>query len=109
MLYGSEPTDVAVDPHVVRRIGKDQVGLLVSEEELVIADGSSVATKQAMPTESPQVAMARDRKGRELGHQVCRCNLLGLALACLVQREIDLCQRETGERHVEVDVDQGLQ
>ena len=110
MADRTEPTDIPVDANVVRRIGENQIGLLCSEKARHMLRHHGVATQQSVATQEPKVAgsgygNARQR-GNAIGRAVWRrCR----SLASLIEREVNLRQRETRQRHIEFQVDERLQ
>ena len=61
MADRAQPADMAVDRHVVGRIGEDEIGPLVLPSALEARGSPRVAAKQAMAPEEPEIAATRDR------------------------------------------------
>ena len=109
-LTAPEPADVAVDRHVVGRIGEDEVGPRPVHQRLEVDLAARVAAQQAMAAEPPEIAVARDRRAGCEGNCIVRpIGTVGIRLARLVDDEVDLGQAEAGQLDVEVEVDQRLQ
>ena len=102
--------DMAVDRHIVGRVGEDQVDALAAEQPLVVLAPAGVAADQPVTAEQPEVAHVGD--GR-LAHR--RDEVLGRLCAVRVgvprgiQGHVDLSQAEAGEFDLEVEIDQRLQ
>jgi len=60
VLDRAEATDIAVDLHVVGRIGEHEVGLAPVHQCLEVGSAARVPAQQAMPTKLPQITLPRD-------------------------------------------------
>jgi hypothetical protein len=107
---GAEPAHVAVDRHVVRRIGEYEVRPLLPHELRHVGSISRVTAEQAMPSEYPKVVRAADGLPPACGNRILRfIDGVRIRIAGVIQHEVDLGQAETRDLHVEVQVDEALQ
>ena len=106
----AEPADVAIDRHVVGRIGEDRVDPGALEQGGVDAGVLGIAADQPMPLQLPDVARPRDGDGRRLDDLVLgRIQGIGRGLAGFVDDDVDLADREAGQIEVVLGLDQALQ
>jgi hypothetical protein len=98
---------MAIDRHVVGRIGEDQVGALCAHQPCDIICGARITAQQPVFPELPEITGPGHRIIGQLRDTILRT--IGCCLCRLVDGQIDLGQREAGEDHVELQVDEGLQ
>ena len=109
VLNGAEPADMAVDRHVVGRIGEDQVAALSGHETGVTSSDDPRRRTAAGDDPGARDRLGGSRPSPEARDEVFRAGWrLGRSLPRLVEDEIDFGQREAGEFQVEVEVDKRL-
>lgn len=110
VLDRTEPADVAIDLHVVGRIGEDKVGLLAPHQGLEVDMAARVAAQEPVPIELPEIALSRD--GSATGKHDGVFGLiaaLGISLTGFVDDEVNLGKAEPGELDLEVEFNQRLE
>lgn len=103
--------DIAIDLNIVRRIAENQIDAFAPKKRRISAGVARVSTDEFVPPEYPN-ARARNRWpvvpiGRNYVFDR-GIRTVGCAVACLVQYDIDLGQREAGKFDIEHKVDQTL-
>src|SRR5215212_4077439 len=100
----TEPAHVTLDRHVVGRVGEDQIGALLTHEQLHGLALAGVAAHEPVPAQEPHVprssygcALVRDWRERVLRSGGCTRR----TLARLVEHKVDLSQREARELDLE--------
>src|SRR5258706_10319075 len=92
-----EAGHVAVNFYIERRIRQHQVGALAFEQPGVIAVAASIPTQQAVRAKDPKIALSGNRSCNNRRKIVFRTRTDRLFLGGLVQDDIDLAQRKTGD------------
>jgi hypothetical protein len=112
MADPAKPRDMAVDRHVVGRVGEDEIRPFIPHQHGEDGPVPGIPADQAMAAEAPHVAGPRDGGRRIAG---CKGDVLRLgrtvrgALMSLLENDVDLGGGEAGELDVELDVDEALQ
>src|SRR5258706_11122894 len=92
-----EAGHVAVNFYIERRIRQHQVGALAFEQPGVIAVAASIPTQQAVRAEDPKIALSGNRSRSDRWQIIFGPRAVRLFLGGLVQDDIDLAQRKTGD------------
>jgi len=110
VLDRSEPADAAVDLHIVRRVGEDEVCPRPIHQCLEVDLASRVTAKQTVAPGAPEITLARSRRAAgECDCIVRPVGTVGISLARLLDGEVDLRQAEPSQLDIEVEGDQRLQ
>lgn len=105
----AQAANIAVDLHVVRRIGEDEVGLGAIHQRLEVDRAARIAAQQAMAAKVPQVARTRHGRASSKSDSVLGLvRAVRICLARLLYGEVDLGQAEPGQLDVELEVDHRL-
>jgi hypothetical protein len=100
---------MAVDRHIIRRVGKDHFGPILAKQQVIGADVERAAAQQTMRSQSPEIIRARHRRRRHVGDVVFGAGRLPRRLGGFVERDVDVGCREAGDLDIEVELDQPLQ
>ena len=106
----AEPADVAVDPHIVGRVGEHHFGALAGHERLIDGAIECIAAQQAVCPKDPQVTSSRYRgtRDRRIRDLVFRTRRLALRLGSVVQHDVDVGGGKTCELDLKAKIDEGL-
>jgi hypothetical protein len=61
---------MAVDRHILRRVGEDHLGPIPAEKQVIGVNVESAAAQQAVWTQRPEIVRARHRRRRHVGDVV---------------------------------------
>ena len=112
MADAPEPADMAIDGDVVGRVGEDEIGAGAVQEMLEAQALTRVPTQQPMPAEEPDIATPGDSfAGLDQGRDLVLTSVLRIrrGFPRLLQQNVDLGQRKTGNLDIKLKVDQPLQ
>ena len=104
MANATQAADVAVDGHVVGRIGENDVRGLLAHESSVARQLERVGAKDPVRTMPPEIAEAGHRGPRPVDWSD---RVFEVRLLRAFDDEIDCRQFKAGDRHVEVNDDLG--
>ena len=78
MVDRAEAARMAVDFHVVRRVGEDRRGVFLAHQRREGQSIKGAAAQKPMAAEEPEIADLADRRpGRALGQNIGRIGILG--------------------------------
>ena len=93
----AEPTDIAIDRDVVRRVGEDHFGLLAVHQGRDVSWIERVAADEPMWPEPPDVARAAARSGTSPDQEDVLCRIARLLGRQAFDQLVDLGDREAGD------------
>src|SRR5882672_10781575 len=102
MLYLTESADVAADRHVVRRVGKHQLGFGTLQQPGIGLGPGSIAAQQAVRANEPQISGSSHRRSR-VGWRYL-VGWVGLLFAQLLDQDVDLRGFKAGNADVKIKV-----
>jgi len=102
MLDGAEPANVAVDLHVVGRIGEHHLGAVAIKQKRVGRGIHRIATDETVTPDPPDIAGARDGRPQGGSRHGVRRVIVRLGTA---KQEVDLGHFEAGDGNVEIEIE----
>ena len=101
---------MSIDLHIVWRVGENDVGAFIAQQDDKVVRRAGIAAQEAMSTQLPDLAPAGHRYLAGVGNDVFgRVVAFGVRGTGLVNDEINLSDFETREVDVEFKVEQALQ
>src|SRR6478672_9624793 len=110
MTDSAAATDVAVDPHVVRRIRESECSLFAAHQPLVGFVIAGITTDEPMIPQDPEIARLTNRRtGQGIGDFIFGTRRVAGSLLRVLQNDVDRARFEPSEFDVEIDIDKSLQ
>ena len=107
VLDAAQARNVAINLHVIRRVGKNEFGLVVIHQQLVSRGIGGITADQDVLSKHPDITQTADRRSaRLLGHLVFR---LLTFIPDTLEDDVDLGGLETRQEHIEAQIDKALQ
>src|SRR5712664_4439019 len=101
MLDLSQARYMSIDWNIERRIRQNHVGLLLSEQSLIVGWIPRIATKQAMGAQNPKIAGSGDNILRNpAANVVVGTGLLRALFGSFVKDHVNLAEREASNLNV---------
>jgi hypothetical protein len=111
VLDRAQAANMAVDLHVVRRVGEDHLRPHAPEQVGIGGRGSGIPTDEPVPADLPDIAQSGDGRTAliDIGDLVSGIRLArhNGCRAKLADQDVDLRHRKAGDRHLEVEVEFG--
>ena len=108
MVGRAEAARMAVDFHVVRRVGEDHRSALIAHQRCEGLPVEGVAAQDAMLAEKQQIADLADlRPRRDFGYVITRVVILPRHIFERGDPQIDLAHLEAGHLEAEIEALQG--
>jgi hypothetical protein len=104
VTHRSEAARVAVDAHVIRRIGEHQIGLLPLHERGIGAWVEGVSAQHAVLAQQPQITRARYRRPLRYRGKVIRSVFRLARRSQAFDPEVDLAHLEAGRLQAEIQI-----
>jgi len=107
VLDAAQARNVAINLHVIRRVGKNEFGLVVIHQQLVSRGIGGITADQDVLSKHPDITQTADRRpARLLGHLVFR---LLTFVPDTLEDDVDLGGSKTRQEHIEAQIDKALQ